>query len=130
MKQRVLVAEDNVALREVVRFNLELAGYQVSAARHGKEALELFAQRDFDILVTDHQMPEMTGCELCAHLRHDGQHADMPIIMLTAKGYELDLAALYSDLGVREVMVKPFSPQSLVSVIEKHLALSAAPTTS
>lgn len=129
-ERRVLVAEDNIALREVVRFNLEQAGYEVRTARHGREALHILEQQTFDILVTDHQMPELTGCELCAQLQQSGQHTEMPIIMLTAKGYELDWNVLNGELGVREVMVKPFSPQALVLAVEKHLATSATPTSS
>ncbi len=64
--KRILVADDNAALALVVRFHLEQAGFQVTVARNGKEAWKLLQSQAFDLLVTDQQMPELSGCELCA----------------------------------------------------------------
>jgi CheY-like chemotaxis protein len=122
-KPRVLVADDNVALREVVRFNLEHAGYDVATACNGHEALEWLRTEEFDLVITDQQMPELTGYQLCQHLLADPRHAKTPVVMLTAKGLELDVQALVRDLGIREVIVKPFSPQELVQTVNNCLAV-------
>lgn len=123
-KPRVLIAEDNAALREVVRFNLLHAGYEVLTVANGQEALKVLQREHFDLIITDQQMPEMTGYELCERLVQDPKHAGTPIVMLTAKGFELDLPHLSRELGVREVVVKPFSPQQLVQTVHNCLAAS------
>ena len=105
-EKRVLVAEDNSALASVVRFNLERVGFEVSVASNGLEAWELAQANDFDLVVTDQQMPELTGCELCKLLRQTEGYRDVPIIMLTAKGLELELSRLRADLAITPFPVK------------------------
>lgn len=123
--KRVLVVEDNVALREVVRFNLLQAGFEVVVARNGQEAWVMLQQWSFDMVVTDQQMPVMTGYELCQRMRQDPRHLSTPIVMLTAKGFELDAARLRDELGIQDVIVKPFSPRGLVRTIETFLTATA-----
>jgi CheY-like chemotaxis protein len=125
-KKRILIAEDNPALSSVVRFNLERAGFAVTLARNGREAWNHLENDSFGMLVTDHQMPEMTGCELCERMRGSSKHAETPIIMLTAKGLELELPRLREELGVVAVFPKPFSPVELVRAIADRLALAGA----
>jgi CheY-like chemotaxis protein len=120
--KRVLVVEDNIALREVVRFNLVQAGFEVAVARNGLEAWQAIDQCSFDMVVTDQQMPIMTGYELCQRMRQDPRHVSTPILMLTAKGFELDARRLREELGVHDVIVKPFSPRALVRTIENFIA--------
>jgi two-component system, chemotaxis family, chemotaxis protein CheY len=116
---RVLVAEDNPALALVVRLHLENAGYQVTAARNGAEAWGLLERNDFEVLVTDHQMPELTGGEICRRMRQDPRLAQVGVVMLTAKGLEMDLDRMRSELGVWQVMPKPFSVRQLVEVVDE-----------
>src|SRR5438034_5240152 len=108
--KQVLVVEDNIALGAVVRFNLEQAGFQVALARNGREGWGLIQKRDFDLVVTDYQMPEMSGAELCEQMRQHPQYAQIPVLLLTAKGLELDLPQLREELGIFDVFLKPFSP--------------------
>lgn len=124
--KRILVAEDDLALASVVRFNLEEAGFEVDAARNGREAALLLDQKDFDLVVTDYQMPKMNGRELCLWMRQQAWCADTPVVLLTAKGLELDLARLREELRVVEVFSKPFSPRQLTRTIEDCLASGAA----
>jgi CheY-like chemotaxis protein len=124
-KKRILVAEDNAALAIVVRFHLERAGFAVVTAADGDEMWERLQAEPFDLVVTDQQMPGATGCEVCQRMRKDPALADLPVVMLTAKGLEMELGWLRDELGVREVLPKPFSLQELVETVENCLA--AAP---
>lgn len=118
----ILVAEDNAALASVVRFNLERAGFQVIVANNGLQAWEKLQHDPIDLLVTDQQMPEMTGAELCETLRSVPDFAELPVIMLTAKGMELELPRLRDELKITATFLKPFSPKEIVKAVEDCLA--------
>lgn len=120
--KRILVAEDNPALATVVQFNLQRAGYEVSVAANGKIAAQRLDEDRFDLLITDHQMPEMTGIELCTELRQKADYATLPIVMLTAKGLELELNQLKEELKIDATFPKPFSPVAVVTRVQELLA--------
>jgi len=124
--RRILVVEDNVALASVVRFNLERSGLSVAIARDGLEAWQLLQQGQFDLAIVDQQMPEMTGVELCQKIRGDARLAGLPLVMLTAKQLEMDLDYLRDQLGVLEVIPKPFSPRELTRIIQDSLSAQVA----
>ena len=120
---KVLVAEDNPALSAVLRFNLQNAGYEVTAARNGREALENAKTTDFDIVISDQQMPLMCGTELIEQLREIDAYQATPIVMLTAKAMELDETDLKGRLGVDRLISKPFSPAAIVETVEQMLTM-------
>ena len=120
--KKALIAEDNPALSGVVRFNLQRAGFEVTVTRNGREALEAARGTTFDVVLTDQQMPEMTGTELVKKLRSTREYKETPIIMLTAKGLELDIDDLRDSLGVSAALPKPFSPAELIVLVEECLA--------
>ena len=122
MQQQILVAEDNAALASVIRFNLVRAGFQVTIANDGHQAWEFVQSNHFDLIVTDQQMPKMTGCELCEKLRSVPEYAELPVIMLTAKGLELELPRLREELKIMATYMKPFSPKEIVKAVEDCLA--------
>ena len=122
----LLVAEDNPALAQVVRFHLEREGFQVTVARNGRDAWTLLQTRPFVLLVTDHQMPGMSGCELCENIRRTPPLADLKVIMLTAKGLELDRRRLREELGVAAVLPKPFSVRELAETVVQCLGTLTA----
>jgi two-component system alkaline phosphatase synthesis response regulator PhoP len=124
-EQRVLVAEDNAALAAVVRFHLERAGLQVDLARNGREAWNLLQDRSYAVVITDQQMPEMSGTEVCTLMRSDPRLASVPVLMLTAKSLELDSSRLREELGVRELVAKPFSVCELTETVRGCLGGSA-----
>jgi len=126
--RRILVAEDNLALSQVVCFNLQQAGFQVTAAGNGREALEFLNAGHHDLVITDHQMPEMTGWDLCVEMRKMAAHVQTPVIFLTAKKLELDLGQLKGEFGVVATFAKPFSPSELVCAVEDCLASVAQPS--
>jgi CheY-like chemotaxis protein len=112
----------------VIRFNLEQAGFHVSTAANGREALELLQDEGYDLVITDHQMPGMTGWELYTHMRQAANHAQTPVIFLTAKMLEPELARLTRESAVAASFAKPFSPSELVCAVEEHLAPAPEPT--
>jgi two-component system, chemotaxis family, chemotaxis protein CheY len=114
---KVLVAEDNAALALVVRLHLESAGFEVTIARNGAEAWGLLQRQDFEVLVTDHQMPELAGAEVCRRMRQEERLARVGVVMLTAKGLEMELDRMRSELGVWQVLPKPFSVRKLVETV-------------
>ena len=91
-KARILIVEDNKALSGVVGFNLVRAGFLVTQVGSGIEALEALQRGTFDLVLTDHQMPLMTGIELCEHVRKLPAYESTPIILLTAKCMEINFA--------------------------------------
>ncbi|MGQ9574692.1 MAG: response regulator [Thermoguttaceae bacterium] len=123
---RVLVAEDNAALALVVRFHLDSAGFHVVLARDGVEAWELLKHEHFDVVITDQQMPELSGAELCKRMRAEPRLAPVPVIMLTAKGLEMELERVRNELRLSEVLPKPFSLRQLVEIVEGCVAASRA----
>ena len=124
LKLRVLVVEDNRVMADVMRFNFNRAGFDASVAYNGKVAWNLLQIEEFQLLVTDYQMPEMDGKELCRRIRAEARFANLPIILLTAKGLELDRERLTRDLGVSLILYKPFSPRQLVAVAQEWTSKS------
>lgn len=120
--QRVLVAEDNAALSRVLEFTLSKAGYEVAIAPNGSVAWEIAQQQPIDLVLTDQQMPLMTGTELCSNLRSSEKHAQTPVILLTAKGLEMELPYLCEELGISATFAKPFSPSQVLKTVQEILA--------
>jgi len=123
--QRVLIVDDNVALARVAQFALGGAGLETCTVYNGRLALEAALETQFDLVITDQQMPEMTGVELCQELRSLPKYASCPIVLLTAKGLELELLQLRKELGIDAIFAKPFSPSAIVKACEELLATSA-----
>jgi len=119
--KKILVADDNRVILNIVRFNLERAGFAVTVARDGCEAWNLLQAGDVDLLITDYQMPGMNGEKLCRRLRDDASLGNTPVIMLSAKGLEIDLARLQDELKLHQVVFKPFSPSQLVATVHACL---------
>lgn len=119
----VLIAEDNPAMALVVQFNLERAGFEAVVADHGEEAWELLQNRNFDLVVTDQQMPKLSGRELLERMRQQDSTRSTPVILLTAKGLEMDVRRLQEELAIAAVFLKPFSPRALVQEIRQCLAV-------
>ena len=120
-KKRVLVVEDNVAFQAVLLFNLENAGLDVVGAGNGVEAWQQLQDSHFDLVISDQQMPGMSGIEIVQRMRESERDRSTPVILVTAKGFELDTAYLKEDLGIREVFHKPFSPSSLMAAVASIL---------
>jgi two-component system, chemotaxis family, chemotaxis protein CheY len=124
--KRALVVDDNVALARVTQFALDGAGFETQTAYNGRQALEAALETPFDVIVTDHQMPEMTGIELCRALRARPEYASRPLVLLTAKGLELELPRLRDELGIDATFAKPFSPSALAKAVVELVAADAS----
>lgn len=117
----ILIAEDSSVLRIVLRRTFSLAGYSVKTAVDGLDAWQQAEEEDFRLIVTDQQMPGLNGTDLCQRLRQCDRFAETPIMMVTAKAYELNVEHLKAELGIDAVFVKPFSPTKLLSVVRDFL---------
>jgi two-component system alkaline phosphatase synthesis response regulator PhoP len=124
--KKILVAEDNTVLGDVIRFNLQRAGFDVTLARDGDKASELLAEQPFDILITDYEMPGLNGEELCEFARNTLQLSALKIVMCTAKGYELKREHLQAQFNIECFLHKPFSMRDLIKLLES-LDLSLLP---
>ena len=123
---QVLVVEDEKDLSELLVYNLRRAGYQVSNAATGLKALQSIADRRPDLILLDIMLPELSGTEVASRIRSNPQTAAIPIIMLTAKGEEVDqLVGL--TVGADDYVTKPFSMKVLLARVEAVLRRSARP---
>ncbi len=125
-RARILIAEDNVVMSDVLRFNLERAGYAVSVANSGTQAIDLLNHTQFEMILTDYQMPGTNGEGICRHARSDGKHASVPIVLISAKCFELDVARLTAEYSLSRVLSKPFSPREVVKSVREALEPAAA----
>jgi DNA-binding response OmpR family regulator len=108
----VLVAEDDQLIRELIVIVLEKAGYEVLAACDGQEAVEIAQQRSLDLALLDLMMPRLDGYGVARMLRADPSTHDVPIILLTARAREADVAQGY-EAGANDYLTKPFSAGEL-----------------
>jgi DNA-binding response OmpR family regulator len=111
-KQTVLVADDDPDIQSLVVLRLERCGYRVIRASDGQEALDLALREVPDLAVLDITMPKLDGCEVTRSLRAHAQTAQMPVILLTARVQEEDVAR-GMEAGATDYVKKPFSPQEL-----------------
>lgn len=123
---RILVVDDEQHIVQVVRMKLQNAGYEVITAVDGEEGYELASQNIPDLVITDFQMPYMTGLELCQALAKNPATKGIPVIILTARGYALDDQDLQIG-NITDVMSKPFSPRSILERVEEILRNSGEP---
>jgi two-component system phosphate regulon response regulator PhoB len=120
MASKVLVADDEIHIIHVVAIKLRNNGYEVIAANNGAEAYDLACREKPDIVVTDYQMPVMTGLELIAKLREDERTKEIPVVLLTARSFAVTQEQQES-LGVSSCLSKPFSPKELLKTIQDIL---------
>lgn len=124
---RILVAEDNPVTQDLLKFNLERAGLVVTAASNGTSALQAATEQRFDCIVTDFQMPGMDGETLARNIRESTPNQETPIVLCSAKGFEIDKDRLQQECGVTDFLLKPFSPRLAVQLV-LSLASQAAVT--
>jgi two-component system phosphate regulon response regulator PhoB len=118
---RILVIEDEADLRQVLDYNLRQAGHDVVAAALGQDGLRLAREHRPDLVVLDLMLPDLAGTEVCKALKRDPATKDITVLMLTAKGEEID-RVLGFELGAEDYVVKPFSVRELLLRIQALLA--------
>jgi DNA-binding response OmpR family regulator len=118
---KILIAEDERDIRDLITFTLGFAGYEVVAASNGEEALTLAKQSVPDLILMDVRMPRMTGYEACAAMKADERLKDVPVIFLSAKGQDAEIQTGL-QVGATEYILKPFAPDQLTARIQAVLS--------
>ena len=126
-KLNVLVVEDEADIQQLVSYNLIRAGFHVTCADTGEEALERLRTEDVDCVLLDLMLPGMSGIEVCQSMRkvESSARKSIPVIMLTAKGEEEDMVAGF-ECGADDYITKPFSPKVLIARIKAVVKRSVA----
>jgi len=122
--KKVLVVDDEIHIVHVVAIKLRNNGYEVITAANGAEAFELVCSDKPDIVVTDFQMPVMTGLELVKKIRQNQQTKDIPVILLTARNFAVEDKEK-EGLQISDCLSKPFSPKELLRSIQDVLYQTA-----
>src|SRR6185312_8267444 len=117
---RILVVEDEKDLQEVLGYNLRQAGHTVTIVGTGKDALAAITERLPDLVLLDLMLPDVSGIEICRRLKGEAATRDLPIVMVTAKGEEVDRVVGF-ELGADDYVVKPFSLRELLLRIDAVL---------
>jgi CheY-like chemotaxis protein len=118
---RILIAEDEPDIRELIAFTLRFAGHEVTTTANGEEALQQASQLIPDIIIMDVRMPRMTGYDACRAMKADVMLKDIPVIFLSAKGQDSEIQAGL-DVGAEEYLLKPFAPTQLAERVKAILA--------
>lgn len=121
MGRTILVADDEPSILLSLQFLLEKAGYTVRVARNGEEVLRSVEEALPDLIILDAMMPARSGYDVCQLLRSEARCRDVPIIMLTAKGRDIDREKGMA-LGASDYVTKPFSTRDLVETVRRQLA--------
>jgi DNA-binding response OmpR family regulator len=115
---RVLVVDDDPVILELLQLNLELEGHEVASARDGNEALASARSGAYDLLLLDVMMPQLDGFAVCRQLRADPATANLPVVLLSARTQDTDMAQ-GTTAGADAYVTKPFDPLDLVRLLER-----------
>lgn len=119
-KENVLIVEDDRDISELIDYNLTKEGFRTTCIAKGEEAVRLVKLKPFDICLLDLMLPDIDGLEVCRSFKADSKTAEIPIIMVTAKGEESDIV-VGLEMGADDYLTKPFSPKVLIARIRTVL---------
>ena len=111
---KLLIVDDEINIRKVVREYAEFEDYEVEEAENGMQAIEIVKENDFDLIIMDVMMPKLDGYSTCKEIK---KHKNIPVIMLSARGEEYDKLFGF-EIGIEDYVVKPFSPKELMARIK------------
>jgi two-component system alkaline phosphatase synthesis response regulator PhoP len=117
---KILIAEDERDIRELVNFSLQFGGFSVVQAANGAEAVEQAQKELPDLILMDVRMPKMTGYEACRQMKTMPELRDIPVVFLSAKGQESEIQTGL-EVGAEEYILKPFAPDELVKQVQAVL---------
>jgi DNA-binding response OmpR family regulator len=120
IKQNILIIEDDKHISKLVNYNLEKASYECFVVPDGEEGLKILEKQPIDLIILDIMLPKIDGFEVCRSIKQENKFKNIPIVMLTAKGEEVD-RIVGLELGADDYIVKPFSPRELVLRIKAIL---------
>jgi DNA-binding response OmpR family regulator len=126
MPKRVLLCDDEIHILRAAEFKLKRAGYEVQIASDGQEGWEHIQAGPPEIVITDCQMPRLDGFGLVQRIRENPATRDLPVLMLTAKGFELSYRELAEKYKVKGLIAKPFSPRELLQTVNRLLGEAPA----
>ena len=118
--KRILIAEDERDIRDLIAFTLRFAGYEVLTANNGEEAVQMTQKEMPDLVLTDVRMPKMTGYEACRLIKADATTQHIPVVFLSAKGQEAEVQNGLAA-GADEYLLKPFAPDQLTRKVAEIL---------
>jgi len=118
---KILIAEDEPDIRDLIVFTLQLSGYEVIATADGVEAFQRALTEIPDLIMMDVRMPRMTGYEACAKMKHMDELKHIPVVILSAKGQESEIQTGL-NVGAYEYILKPFAPDELIQRVKKIVA--------
>ncbi len=124
MSSRIVVADDESHITRAINMKLSKAGFDIETASDGQVAWEAIEREIPAMLITDYQMPRLDGLGLCRRVRADEATKDLPILLLTAKGFELDEEKMSAEYGITKIVVKPFSPRELLKIVHETLSVT------
>jgi len=119
-KERLFIIEDDKHISKLIKYNLEKAGFECLTASSGEEAFKMLDRWAADLILLDVMLPGMDGLEACRRIKQDEKFKNIPVVMLTAKGEEVDRVVGF-ELGADDYIVKPFSPNVLIARIKTLL---------
>ena len=119
--KKILIAEDERDIRDLITFTLGFAGFEVVSAANGEEAVSLARQEIPDLILMDVRMPRMTGYEACAIMKADEKLKNIPVIFLSAKGQDSEIKTGL-QAGATDYLLKPFAPDQLTERIQAVFA--------
>jgi DNA-binding response OmpR family regulator len=126
MGPRILVCDDEPHIALALCMKFSNAGFEVETARDGEEGWRALQASPPDLMICDCSMPGIDGLELCQRVRNDPALRGLPIILLTARGLELEPEHVHGTLGIAKVVLKPFSPRDLLRDVQETLQLAVA----
>lgn len=118
---KILIAEDERDIRELIAFTLQFAGHEVITTSNGEEALQAVRAHKPELVLLDVRMPRLTGYEVCKEIKADAQTKAIPVIFLSAKGQEAEIRSGL-EAGAEQYLLKPFSPDQLIEQVNKVLS--------
>jgi len=127
VSKKVVVVDDEAHIRHIMAMKLSNAGYEVLTAEDGQEALEMCLAERPQLVITDYQMPLMTGLEMCRQLRQHDQTRQLPVLMLTARGFDIPPQEMASA-GILDVLSKPFSPREVLEKVRSLIGQASSET--
>ncbi len=128
MGRSILLCDDELHILKAAEFKFKRAGYEVLTAGDGEQGWEAIQQQLPDLVITDCQMPRMNGLQLAERIKNDPTTCHLPVIMLSAKGFELSNTELQEKYGILALIAKPFSPRDLFERVENILSEREAET--
>lgn len=123
--KRILVVDDEIHIVQVVAIKLRNNGFEVLTAENGQQALEIACEQCPDLIITDYQMPLMTGVEFIENFRKHPGSSGVPVIMLTARGFAIE-DEKKNDLNIAKCLSKPFSPREVLQTVRDVLEITVS----